>query len=139
MPHETAFESPDSSSRIDLPPIDFAMIWSEIAGILFVVLLSLFFLWLFPILICQVLWRKQAPEKPSLRFVLLLYPVGIFGLFFGDFVARAIYPELFSARGDNPSQVIELTIALLMSWTLQPVLERLARMKQPNYQKPKLR
>lgn len=105
----------------------------SLAAFLYSTLVPLFFSWIIPIAICNILWRNTAPEKPSLGLLVALYPLVFIGLFIGEFVARAIRPSFYYDRGDNPTQIAELMIAFFFSWSYAPVIKRLARMKQPGY------
>ncbi len=108
------------------------------ASFLFSMLTPLFFSWLLPIVVCHAVWIKKAPEKPSKLLLSALFPVMFFGLIVGDFAARAIRPQFYAGRGDNPSQIGELLFALILCWTYIPIINRLAEMKQPRYSRKKI-
>jgi hypothetical protein len=108
------------------------------ASFLFSMLTPLFFSWLLPIMVCHLVWTKKAPEKPSKLLLSALFPVMFFGLIVGEFAARSIRPEFYADRGDNPSQIAEFIVALMLCWTYIPIITRLAEMKQPGYSRKKI-
>lgn len=108
------------------------------ASFLYSVLTSLFFSWLLPIIVCHVLWMKKTPKKPSKLLLTALFPVMFIGLIVGEFVARSVRPEFYADRGDNPSQIVEFMIALILCWTYIPIINRLAAMKEPGYSRKKI-
>ncbi len=99
------------------------------ASFLLCLMMPLFFSWFFPLMLCYWLWRKGGPAKVSTKFLFGLYPLAFIGLVFGNIVVSVLRPDLFADRGDNPSQVVELMIALTLSRTYTLVVKRLARKK----------